>query len=727
MKGDNEKRDKYIENLLGKMTLEEKIGQMNQVQPKLKGEFEPSFSKASAMWRDGEITDEQYDIYWENAEYDYNETLVRQGLVGSFTLLYGAEKINHMQRIAVNESRLGIPLLFGFDAIHGVKTIFPIPLAESCSWNRDLFKKTAQITAVEAREVGVNWTFSPMVDIGKDARWGRICETAGEDPMLVGEYANCKVIGYQGNKLGNEGSIIACAKHFVGYGEVEGGIDYNSVDISMQKLLNNHIRPFIKAINAGVATVMSAFTDINGIPCTMNKQLLKEILRDDFDFEGVVLSDWNAVAECVTHGICNDSKEAAVLALEAGIDIDMVSQSYNTFLKDCVEEKLIDETYIDDAVRRILKLKYDMGVFHNPYVTNCDTGGGVTIREEFRQLAREAAKESIVLLKNDNNVLPLNKTTEIILMGDYSFNAYDLLGAWSYSGEPNDAMSIYDSLKKEMNNVYTAKDNDFSCLRDSKIEYAVITVGEGKKLSGEAASRSNIEISNHDKELIIQAKRAGKKIIVLLINGRPLAIPWLYENVDAILECWQLGTEAGGAIAEILLGKDCPCGKLTTTFPYNSGQCPTYYNHLSTGKPYCENDKYSAKYQDVSNRWLFPFGYGMSYTTFEYSDMNVFVKSDSIEIVVTIKNIGKCSGKEIVQFYFRDNVASIARPVKQLIDFTKIKLEVGEHKIVKVSIAKKNLGFYNNEKIYTLENGWFIFMAGKSSEECIEKGVYVTF
>jgi beta-glucosidase len=717
-----------VEELLSQMTIEEKIGQLIQTGPSIVGAFGVSFEELLNMMFDGKISKEEFDQHMASSEQDYHEEDIRAGRMGSFNGVKGAEKVNELQKIAVTESRLGIPLLFGYDVIHGLRTVTPIPLGESCAFDEELWEETARLSAVEATANGIHWTFAPMIDVARDARWGRVSESAGEDVLLNSAYAKAKVKGFQGEDLSHSDSIIACAKHYVAYGAAEGGRDYNTVDISEQRLREVYLPPFKAAIDAGCATIMPAFNDVSGVPSTINKWLLQDIARDEFGFDGVYVSDANAIAECVDHGCAANKKEAASLAIMAGINIDMSSHSYEQNLGKLIEENKSYLKELDKAVAYVLKLKMKKGLFENPYQTNKERETKETLSDYGRSLARKAAVKSMVLLKNED-VLPLSKNLKIGLTGDLASLPDEMLGAWAIGGQGDDCVTLLDGLKAAAKNVvYQAcicnNQVDLSRLdrlAQPDIDVIVVAAGERKDMSGEAASRSSIELAKEQKELILKLKERGKKVIVVLFNGRPLAIPEIAEHADAILEAWHPGIEAGHAICDILFGDENPSGKLTTTFPYTTGVCPCYYSTTTTGRP-AGKGKFTSKYLDTPiNHVVFPFGYGLSYTEFEYDNLEVIELEENIEIRVLIKNIGKYVGEEIVQLYVQDMVASRVRPAKELKAFKKINLKPNAYERVIFKISKRALGFYNARMEYVVEPGIFRFCVGKNSQDCLEK------
>lgn len=701
--------EKKIDELLVKMTLEEKIGQMTQ---------------------------HGTSIYYESL--DICEDMIREGKIGSFLTLRGAEKINKLQKIAVEESRLGIPLVFGDDVIHGYKTIFPIPLATACSWDMEKIKQSAEIAAREASAAGLKWTFAPMVDIARDPRWGRIAEGAGEDPHLGSEIAAAWVQGFQGDDYSNPESVVACVKHFAAYGAAIGGRDYNTVDMSLQMLHEVYLPPFKAAVAAGVGTVMTAFNDLNGVPCTGSKYLLEEVLRKQFEFKGFVVSDANSVFEMVPHGFAEDRKEAACKGVQAGLDMDMASVCYENELEKLVSEGKIDGDLLNESVRRILRIKYAAGLFENPY-TDASREQTDILSDENINAAREIARSSIVLLKNDDDLLPIKKDTKkIAIVGPLADDTLNPLGTWACSGSSENVVSLLAGIKnavaKEAEILYApgcdiegdSTDGFEEALQlAQKADVIIAAVGEGKTLSGEAKSRSNLKLPGKQEELLKILYNTGKPLVVVLMNGRPLVMPWaLDKKVPAILEAWHLGIQSGNAIADVIFGDYNPGGKLVTSFPHSEGQLPVYYNHPSTGKPASEENRFTTKYIDVPVKPLYSFGYGLSYTKFEYTDLNIIPKEvktgGKVAIEAEIRNVGKVKGEEIVQLYVSDLCASRVRPVKELKGFKKIMLEPGEAQKVTFELETSALGFWDENMKYIIEQGRFKVLVAPNSEEGLE-------
>lgn len=723
-----DKQHEMIESILSQMTLEEKIGQLQQLGPSLAGAFEVSFEDLLDMMFDGKMSEDEFRKLMSTAKEDLREDDVRAGKIGSFNGLYGAEKINYLQKIAIEQSRLGIPLLFGADIIHGMRAVYPIPLAESCAFDEKLWEDTADMAAKEATAAGIHWTFAPMIDVARDARWGRISEGAGEDPYLNSAYAAAKVRGFQGDNPAQEDRLLACAKHFVAYGAAEGGRDYNTTDMSTQKLHEVYLPPFKAAIDAGVASIMPSFNDVNGVPVTVNNYLLQNVLKEECGFDGLLVSDSNAIAECVNHGFAVNKKEAAKLAIEAGITVDMSSKSYSSYLKELVDEGTLKESIIDNAVYKVLKLKMEKGLFDNPYQTNTEKEVTTILKPEFRQKAKTAALKSMVLLKNEG-ILPLKKSTKIALAGNLAESKDQMLGAWAINGRGEDCISILEGMQAKFDClVYN------SCINDNKVDMDAITkiadqaevivavVGETKEMSGEAASRSDISLPIEQEELLKALQKTGKPVVAVLVNGRPLAISWVSAHIPAVLEAWHGGIETGNAVADILLGLYNPSGKLSVTFPQSSGACPCYYNHTSTGRPGGKS-KFTSKYLDIPMEPVYCFGHGLSYTHYEYTDLQAEISENQLKASIIVTNTGEMTGEETVQLYIQDVTAKRVRPVRELKAFLKVPLKKGESKKVDFAVPVSKLGYYDTTLTYVVEAGKFKIYAGGSSKECLETEV----
>ncbi|MCM8709902.1 glycoside hydrolase family 3 C-terminal domain-containing protein [Clostridium sp. SYSU_GA19001] len=725
--------EKKIDELIAKMTLKEKIGQLVQISPSLFGAFGLTVDELIQKLVNGELSPEEF----EKLDRDYHEDEIREGIIGSMGGVIGAEKSNELQRIAIEESRLGIPMLFGLDVIHGFRTVFPIPLAEACSFDIDMIKKSARIAAKEASAAGIHWTFAPMVDISRDPRWGRIAEGAGEDTYLGSVIAAARVEGFQGDDLSDTESILACAKHFAAYGAAVAGRDYNTVDMSLQTLHEVYLPPFEAAAKAGAATFMSSFNDINGVPSTANKYLLTDVLRGKFGFNGFVVSDANSVAECVVHGHSADRKEASRKALLAGLDMDMSHGTFREDLPDQAADGTIPEEVLNEAVRRILRIKFMMGLFDNPYRTSKEKEEKTILCAEHIEAAREMAKRSIVLLKNENNILPLKKNLKkIAVVGPLADNAEEMLGTWAVTGRAEDVVTILSGIKSKVSSeteilyakgceITGDKDADFKEAVEaaSKADVVIAVVGEKSDMSGEASSRMYLDLPGKQEELLKALHETNKPLIVVLINGRPLTIPWVSENAASIVEAWQLGIQSGPAVADVLFGDYNPSGKLVVTFPYSVGQVPIYYNHPMTGRP-AGKIKFTSKYIDGPVEPLYPFGFGLSYTTFSYNNLvlsSTEVKAnEKLIISVDVTNTGNVAGEEIVQVYVSDVTASRVRPVKELKGFKKILLQPGQCETVSIELNVSELGFYNENLEYIVEPGLFKIYAGPNSKEGLE-------
>jgi len=721
--------EERISLLLKEMTLEEKVGQMNQ-----------------------------YNGFWDvtgpapkggSAELKYEH--LRKGWVGSMLTVRGVKEVRAVQKIAVEETRLGIPLIIGFDVIHGYKTLSPIPLAEAASWDLEAIKKAAQVAADEASASGINWTFGPNVDISRDARWGRVMEGAGEDPYLGSKIAVARVKGFQGDDLSAINTIAACAKHFAAYGFAESGRDYNTVDIGNATLYNTVLPPFKAANDAGVRTMMNSFNILNGVPATGNSFLQRDILKGKWKFDGFVISDWASVREMITHGFAKDGAEATLKAVKAGSDMDMESNLYVYELAKLVNEGKVDVALVDDAVRRILRVKFELGLFDNPYKYLDEKREKATIGSKANHEAvLDVAKKSIVLLKNDGNLLPLKKSGQkIALIGALANDKNSPLGSWRIASEDNTAISVLEGMQKYKDNKLTyEKGSDltvgkttfldelvFNTTDKSGFEAAknvaknadvvVMVLGEHGFQSGEGRSRTNLDLPGNQQELLEEIYKVNKNIVLVLNNGRPLTIPWASENIPAIVEAWHLGTETGNAVAQVLYGDYNPSGKLPMSFPRNVGQVPIYYNQHSTGRP-IDSDKnvFWSHYSDVEKTPLFPFGFGLSYTTFEYSNLKVnkttYAKGEPVKVTVEVKNTGNYDGKEVVQLYIRDISGSLSRPVKELKGFELVNFKKGESKTISFTLTDKELGFYDNDGNYLVEPGTFKIFVGTNSNDVLE-------
>jgi len=722
--------EKKVDELLKKMTLNEKIGQLNQ--------YSDFWDFTGPVPKEGDAVKKYQDI--------------KDGLVGAMLNVKGVKNIYKLQKIAVEETRLGIPLLFGFDVIHGYKTISPIPIAEAASWDLQAIQKSAEIAAEEAGAGGINWTFAPMVDITRDARWGRVMEGAGEDPFLGSKIAEARIKGFQGDLSSNK-NILACAKHFAGYGFVEAGKEYNTVDISNETLHNIIFPPFKAAVDVGVGTFMNSFNQLNGIPATGNKFLQRDILKGAWNFKGFVVSDWGSIKELVNHGYAKDTNDATEMAINSGSDMDMESYAYLNYLNDLIKNGKVNETTINDAVRRVLKAKFELGLFENPYKYCNEAHENATVgKPEFQEEVLDIAKKSIVLLKNEANLLPLKKSGQkIALIGALANDKNSPLGNWRLAADDNTAVSVIEGLQKYKGNQlsYTkgadvivgetrfskeviVNTTDKSGFEEAiaiakKAEVVIMVLGENGYQSGEGRSRTDIGLPGVQQELLEAVYAVNKNIVLVLNNGRPLALPWAADHVPAIVEAWQLGSQSGNAIAQVLYGDYNPSGKLPMTFPRNVAQLPLYYNYKSTGRPLQEKDPsvvFWSHYSDEMSAPLYPFGYGLSYSKFEYSNLQLdktsFSENGNIVVSVTLKNNSEIAGKEVVQLYIRDLVGSFTRPVKELKDFQMINLKPFETKIITFIINEKTIEFYTVNSKWEAEIGDFKVFIGGNSQTTLE-------
>ncbi len=665
---------------------------------------------------------------------DHYIQLIEKGLAGGIFNAHGAKYTRKLQEIAVTKSRLGIPLLFAFDVIHGHHTIFPIPLAEAASWDLDAIERSARIAAIESSATGLHWVFAPMCDISRDPRWGRVMEGAGEDTYLASLIAAARVKGFQGDGFADADAVAACVKHFAAYGAPQAGREYHTVDMSELTLHEVYLPPYKAAIDAGALTVMSGFNELNGVPATANPYLLKKILRDEWKFDGFVVSDFTSVMELMFHGVAADTAQATLLALEAGTDMDMQASFYLKSVPYLLKNKMLDPQVLDESVRKVLQLKFQLGLFDDPYRFCSESREKeIVMKDEFLEASLDMAKKSMVLLKNDGNLLPLRKDIEkIAVIGPLANSKQDMIGGWSAAGNPKDAESLLDGLKKVIQSeklMYSpgckVNDMDTSGFKEAvelaaKADVVVLALGEPAWMTGEATSRTNLDLPGVQNELAKAIFETGTPVVVVLFNGRPLTINWLNDNIPAILEAWFPGTKAGTAITEVLFGDYNPSGKLPMTFPKSVGQIPVHYNMKNTGRPYDGFTNTTSRYTDSPNEPLFCFGHGLSYTSFEYSeitlDKSVMNDNEAINCSVKVKNTGKYEGEEIVQLYIRDKVASITRPVKELKGFQKINLQPGASTTVSFKIDKSLLSFYNSDLQYDTEAGEFEIMVGTSSD-----------
>ena len=696
--------ERKINVLLAKMTLAEKLGQLQQLDGESDGRYRP-----------------------EHLE------LARKGLLGSTLNVRGVKNVNELQKAAL-ESRLKIPILTGFDVIHGYRTVFPIPLGETASWDLAAVELAASIAAAEARSAGVAWTFAPMVDISRDPRWGRVMESAGEDTFLGSLMAQARVRGFQGADMSASNRVMACAKHFAAYGAAEGGRDYNSVDMSERTLREIYLPPFKAAKDAGAGSFMTSFNDLNGLPATANPFLLRQILRDEWKFDGLVVSDYTAVKELIAHGLAADEAEAAMYALNAGTDMEMVSRFYNLHGERLLKEKKISMQTVDNAVRNVLRVKFRLGLFEKPF--SDEQLEKATIKKPvYLQAAREVAAKSFVLLKNERETLPINKNfKKIAVIGALAEDKANTLDWWAGDGKAEDSVTILEGVRQKVGtsarirfekgcelNCDSDKDFDKAADAAKDSDFTILVVGETREISGEAASRSNLDLPGRQLDLVKAIHQTGKPYAVVLKNGRPLTINWLAENSPAILETWHSGTMGGAAVADVLFGDANPGGKLPVTFPRNVGQIPLFYNYKATGRPLEPENRYTSKYLDVPNTPLYPFGFGLSYTQFRLSNLrldNTDIRPNgNVRVSVDIENVGRRAGDEVVQLYIRDSASSITRPVKELKGFQKITLQPGGKRSLTFTLKPEHLGFLDKNLRFTVEPGEFKVFVGNSSED----------
>ena len=710
-----DKETRFVCDLMQKMTLTEKIGQLSQ------------YVGGSLLTgpQSGALSD----------------SLFVRGMVGSILNVGGVENLRKLQEKNMQSSRLKIPVLFAFDVIHGYKTIFPTPLAESCSWDLGLMFETAKAAAVEASASGIHWTFAPMVDIARDPRWGRIVEGAGEDTYLACKIAETRVRGFQWN-LGKPNSVYACAKHFVAYGAPQSGRDYAPVDLSLSTLAEVYLPPFKACVDAGAHTFMSAFNSLNGVPATGNRWLLTDILRNQWKFKGFVVSDWNAVQELKAHGVAETDADAALMAFDAGVDMNMTDGLYNRCLEEAVREGKLDMQAIDTSVERILRAKYALGLFDDPYRFLDVKRERREIRSEaVTNLARKAATSSMVLLKNDHATLPLSKQTKrIALIGPLANNRAEVMGSWKARGEESDVVTVLDGIKKKLgNNVAVTYVRGCDFLDPSTREFSaafeaakqsdvvIAVVGEKALMSGESRSRAVLRLPGQQEALLDTLQKAGKPLVVVLMNGRPLCLEKVDKQANALLEAWFPGTQCGNAVADILFGDAVPSAKLTVSFPLTEGQIPNNYNYKRSGRPGDMPHSSTVRHIDVPNRNLYPFGYGLSYTTFSYGEMQCpkqFNADGTLQVSVEVTNTGGCDGEEIVQLYVADKVASMVRPVKELKGFQKVFIPKGQTKRIDFTLNVCDLGFWNNSMQYIVEPGSFEIMVGPNSEDQQKKEAF---
>ncbi|MCY1661682.1 beta-glucosidase BglX [Chryseobacterium sp. SL1] len=713
--------DQKVSEILSKMTLEEKVGQLVQYS---------GFEYATGPQN-------------SNSASVLNE--IKQGKVGSMLNVAGAEETRKFQELAL-KSRLRIPLLFGQDVIHGYRTTFPVNLGQAASWDLKLIEKSERIAATEASAYGIHWTFAPMVDIARDPRWGRVMEGSGEDTYLGTQIGLARIRGFQGKGLGNLDAIMACAKHFAAYGAAVGGRDYNSVDMSLRQLNETYLPPFKAAAEAGVATFMNSFNDINGIPATANKYILRDLLKGKWNYKGFVVSDWGSIGEMVPHGYAKDNKEAAEKAIIAGSDMDMESRAYMAELPNLVKEGKVDPKLIDDAAKRILVKKFEMGLFDDPYRFSSEKRQQEqTNNQENRKFGREFGSKSIVLLKNEKNILPLSRSVKTVaLIGPFGKETSANHGFWSVAFKDDNQRIVtqFEGIKNQLDKNSTllyakgtnVDDQDRSMFAEAvetakKADVVIMTLGEGHAMSGEAKSRSNIHFSGVQEDLLKEIAKTGKPIVLMINAGRPLVFDWAADNIPAIMYTWWLGTEAGNSIADVLFGTVNPGGKLPMTFPRTEGQIPVYYNHYNTGRPAKNNTdrNYVSAYIDLDNDPKFPFGYGLSYTQFKYSDMNLSSNNlkgnQTLNISVNVTNSGNYDGEEVVQLYIRDLFGKVVRPVKELKGFQKVFIKKGETKTISFTLTPENLKFYDDQLNYDWEGGEFDIMVGTDSKNVQTKRI----
>lgn len=716
--------DKRVNQLLKKMTIEEKIGQMAQFH----------------LWSRGN-------------DFDKLSEVIRKGGVGSFLNAGDRENKEKLQRVAVEESRLGIPLIFGRDVIHGYRTVFPIPLGQAASWNPSLVEKASAIAAKEAAQMGIQWTFAPMMDLARDARWGRIAESTGEDPYLGAQMAVAMTRGFQGDDLANPNTIAACAKHYIGYGAAEGGRDYNTTLIPENELRNFYLPAFKASVDAGVATIMSAFNDLNGIPASGNPFTLRKILREEWGYDGFVVSDWNSMTEMINHGFCADEREVALKSMKAGVDMEMVSESYQNHLKKLIQSGQIDIDLLNQSVANILRVKFRLGLFENPYPIPYDEN--VLLNKEHLKVAHDLAAQSLVLLKNEYDALPISKKVKTIaVIGPLADSPLDQLGTWTPDGKADDAITPLQALKENsmgIDVIYAEgldrpRSNEKDQFEEAvsaakKSDLAILFVGEDYLISGEAHSRAFINLPGAQEELVNSVSESGTPIVLVIMAGRPLTFSSLLDKADAIIYAWHPGTMGGPAIADVLSGKVVPSGKLTVSLPRTVGQIPVYYNHRNTGRPASkdmlgiplgtpEDPKgYVSNYLDADFTPQFPFGFGLSYTTFKYDDLSLSTdklkNGEKLIVTVEIENDGEFNADEIVQLYIHDKAASVTRPVKELKAFKRIFLKAGESREVSFELDEDDLSFWNIDMKYTAEPGLFeIMVGGSSADEDLKKATF---
>ncbi|MDH5823480.1 beta-glucosidase BglX [Luteimonas sp. RD2P54] len=702
-----------VEALLARMTLEEKLGQLTQ--------YRGRGSETGPRVPEG------------------GEAQIRAGQVGSFLGVYGAEYSRRMQQVAVEESRLGIPLLFAHDVIHGFRTIFPVPLGEAASFDVAAVERAARIAAVEASAHGLHWTFAPMVDIARDPRWGRIVEGAGEDPHLGSVLAAARVRGFQGTDLAAPDTVLATAKHFVAYGGAEGGRDYNTVDVSERTLHEIYLPPFEAAVEAGVQSIMPAFNEVAGVPMHAHRRLIEDLLRGQWGFDGLLVSDYNAIQELMPHGVAATRTDAGILGLEAGVDVDMVSGIYLDDVPGAVRGARLDEAFVDASVRRVLRAKYRLGLFDDPYrYSDPRREAALTLTAAHREAARDLARKSFVLLKNEGDTLPLSKRQgTVAVIGPLADDPRQMLGNWVAAGRAADAVTPLDGIRAALGPEVRVLHAQGTGIRNGdtsgiaaavhlarQADVVILMLGEDHEMSAEANNRTSLDLPGAQRRLAQAVHATGKPVVAVLFGGRPLSVNWLDQNVPSILMAWFPGVEAGNALADVLFGDHAPSGKLPVTFPRNVGQVPIHYNHKNTGRPPDAKDKYTSKYLDVAWTPLYPFGHGLGYTTFRYQDLRVGAarigRGDPVDVEVTVTNTGRRAGDEVVQLYLRDDVASVTRPVKELRGFRRVTLQPGESRTVAFRLEPDALAVLDAELRPVVEPGSFTVFAGGSSADTIE-------
>lgn len=705
--------DQRVDSVLNLMTIEEKVGQLT-------------------------LYTSDWDVTGPSIRAGYMED-IKAGKVGAIFNAYTAKYTRQLQEIAVKETRLGIPLLFGYDVIHGHKTIFPIPLGEAASWDLAAIERSARVAAEEASADGLHWTFAPMVDISRDPRWGRVMEGAGEDTHLGSLIGAARVKGFQGAGVGQLNSVAACVKHFAAYGASQSGRDYHTVDMSDRVLREVYLPPYKAAVEAGAATVMTSFNELDGTPATANKYLMDDILRKEWGFKGFVVTDYTSIMEMLNHGNVADSSDASAETIKAGVDMDMQAGFFQAKLPDLVKQGKVSEEILNTAVRRVLRAKFDLGLFDDPYRYSDEQREKSTIgKPEFKEASRDVARKSIVLLKN-SGILPLSKTTKTIaVIGPLGKSKLDMIGAWSAAGKGDSAVSIFEGIKAKVPSARLLYAKGCNVNDDStkyfneaisvarQADVVIMSVGEAAWMSGEASSRGILDLPGAQQKLVEEIHKTGKPIVVLLSNGRPLTIPWIDKNIPAVVETWYLGTQAGHAIADVLFGDYNPSGKLPITFPYAIGQVPIFYSVKNTGRPRDPNNKYSSKYLDIPNDPSYPFGFGLSYSKFDYGNVAASASADGLTLTCRVTNSGAVGGTETVQFYIRDLVGSVTRPLKELKGFEQITLGPGEFKDVVFTIKPEDLSFYRKDMTFGFENGKFKAFIGTNSRDVQETDFELT-